>query len=177
MRFAPTAASLVFLAAFGITAHAETPKTREQVRAELREAIRSGDVFAGGDSGLKLNELYPERYPRAAPVATRTRLEVQAELAEAIRSGAMVAAGEGETTLRDEFPGRYPALAAAPARARAEVVAETREALRTGDVYAAGEAATKLNEQTPARYPRQRALYAAHDTGQAAAVAASAAAR
>ncbi len=38
-------------------------KTREQVKAELAEALRTGDIVAGGDSGMKLNELFPNRYP------------------------------------------------------------------------------------------------------------------
>ena len=161
MKLARTAAPLLFLVAIASTAHAEAPKTREQVKAELREAIRTGDVFAGGDSGLKLNELYPQRYPSVAVVETKTRAQVQAELADAIRAGTMVAAGEGGLTLRDEFPQRYPQVAAAPGRTREEVIAETREAIRTGDMYAAGEGAMKLNEETPQRYARQRALYTA----------------
>ena len=173
MKLAHRAAPLFLLAAFVATAHAEAPKTREQVKAELREAIRTGDVFAGGDSGLKMNELYPQRYPHVAAVETKTRAQVQAELAEAIRSGTMVAAGEGGMSLRDEFPQRYPAVAVAPGRTREEVVAETREAIRSGDMYAAGEAAMKLNEETPQRYARQRALY----TARASASAASAATR
>ena len=37
--------------------------TRKQVKAELAEAIRTGDIMAGGESSLKLNELHPNRYP------------------------------------------------------------------------------------------------------------------
>lgn len=37
--------------------------TREHVKAELAEAMRTGDIFAYGDRSLKLNELYPHRYP------------------------------------------------------------------------------------------------------------------
>ena len=36
--------------------------TRAEVKAELAEAIRTGDIVAEGDSGKKLNELYPNRY-------------------------------------------------------------------------------------------------------------------
>ena len=175
MKLAHRAAPLFLLAAIAATAHAEAPKTREQVQAELREAIRTGDVLAGGDSGLKMNELYPQRYPRVVAVETKTRAQVQAELAEAIRSGTMVAAGEGGMSLRDEFPQRYPAVAVAPGRTREEVVAETREAIRSGDMYAAGEGAMKLNEERPQRYARQRALYTAQS--HASANAASAATR
>jgi len=34
------------------------------VKAELAEAIRTGDILAGGDQGQKLNELFPSQYPR-----------------------------------------------------------------------------------------------------------------
>ena len=37
----------------------------EQVRAELAEAIRTGDMPAGGEGGQMLYELYPERYAKA----------------------------------------------------------------------------------------------------------------
>ena len=74
MKLAPTATWLL-LAAIASVAHAEAPKSREQVKAELKEAIRTGDVLAGGDSGLKLNELYPQRYPRVV-AETKTRAEV-----------------------------------------------------------------------------------------------------
>jgi len=174
MTFARTATWLL-LAAITSAAHAEAPKTREQVKAELKEAIRTGDVFAGGDnSGVKLNELYPQRYPRVA-TETKTRAEVQAELAAAMRDGTLVPAGEGALTLRDEFPQRFPAVAVAPGRTREEVVAETREAIRNGDMVPAGEGAMKLNDEFPQRYARQRALYTAQL--QSAANAASAAAR
>jgi Tat protein secretion system quality control protein TatD with DNase activity len=173
MKLAPTATWLL-LAAIASVAHAEAPKSREQVKAELKEAIRTGDVLAGGDSGLKLNELYPQRYPRVV-AETKTRAEVQAELAAAMRDGTMVAAGEGAMTLRDEFPQRFPAVAVAPGRTREEVVAETREAIRTGDMVAAGEGGIKLREEFPGRYAKQRALYTAQL--QHAANAASASAR
>jgi hypothetical protein len=39
-------------------------KSRAQVKAETAEAIRNGDMLANNDSGLKLNELYPQRYAR-----------------------------------------------------------------------------------------------------------------
>ena len=37
-------------------------KTREQVKSELAEAIRTGDILSGSDTLAKLNELYPDRY-------------------------------------------------------------------------------------------------------------------
>ena len=46
------------------------PLTRAQVRAELAEAQRTGDIIYGLN-GEKLNELFPDRYPArpAAPAA------------------------------------------------------------------------------------------------------------
>ncbi len=43
-------------------ADSSTPKTTADVQKELAEAIRSGNVIAD-ESGKKLNELYPDRYP------------------------------------------------------------------------------------------------------------------
>jgi len=62
-------------------------KTRDQVRAELVEAQRTGDIQAFGDSGKKLNELYPSQYPAKAVAQGKTREQVRAELAQAQRSG------------------------------------------------------------------------------------------
>ena len=47
--------------------------TREQVEAELAAAIRDGDMMADGETGLKLNELYPDRYPAKPVQAGLTR--------------------------------------------------------------------------------------------------------
>ena len=113
MNIARVTVSLLLLAALGTTAQAQSEKTREQVKAELAEAIRTGDVFARGESGLKLNELYPQRYPQAPAAVAATRAQVKAELAEAIRTGDMIAAGESGLKLNEEFPQRYPAVAVA----------------------------------------------------------------
>ena len=107
MNIARTTVSLVLLAALGATAQAQSEKTRDQVKAELAEAIRTGDVLASGESGLKLNELYPQRYPHAPAAVATTRAQVKAELAEAIRTGDMIASGESGLKLNEEFPQRY----------------------------------------------------------------------
>lgn len=62
-------------------------KTRDQVLAELAEAQRTGDIYAYGDSGKKLNELRPDLYPAKAVQQGKTRAQVQAELIQAQRSG------------------------------------------------------------------------------------------
>lgn len=49
--------------------NASGPKTREQVRAELMEAIRTGNMPANDDSGCLLNEINPSAYPPQAGTA------------------------------------------------------------------------------------------------------------
>jgi hypothetical protein len=127
------------------------PVTREQVRAELAEAIRTGDILSG-DSGLTLRERFPQRYPAPVAAPGKTRGQVRAELEAAIRDGEIVS-GDSGLTLREQFPQRYQAVATAPAKSRAQVRAELDEALRTGDVYT-GESGRKLNELNPQRYSR-----------------------
>ncbi len=58
--------------AFAGAAHADNTLTREQVKAELREAQRNGDLI-DYETGKKPNEVNPSAYPRqvkVAPVAT-----------------------------------------------------------------------------------------------------------
>lgn len=156
-----TTTAILLLATIGFSAHAEAPKTREQVKAELAEAIRTGDVLAPGEVGLKLNELYPSRYPKPTAAAGKTREKVKAELAEAIRAGDVVAAGEAGLTLRELSPQRYPSVAVAAGKTRSQVKAETVEAIRTGDIIANSESGLRLNEEFPQRYAKQRATYTA----------------
>jgi hypothetical protein len=103
-------------------------KTREQVRAELAEAQRTGDIVASKDAGndeyasgvgRKLNELNPAAYPAKPAVAGKTREQVRAELAEAQRTGDIVASkdlgadeyasGAGRK-LNELFPNNYPVI-------------------------------------------------------------------
>jgi Domain of unknown function (DUF4148) len=55
-------------AAFSGLAHADT-LTRAEVKAEAREAIRTGDVV-DYETGLKLNQLFPGSYPKQVKVQT-----------------------------------------------------------------------------------------------------------
>jgi len=83
--------------------------TREQVKAELADAKRSGDIVAQGERGFKLNELYPNSYPAKPVTATLTREQVKAELADAVRSGDILAiGGNQERKLNELYPSRYP---------------------------------------------------------------------
>ena len=85
-----TLALAALAAGNALAADSAAPKTREQVRAELLEAQRTGDIIEYGNSGRKLNELYPSQYPAKAVTQGNTREQVQAELAEAKRSGEFV---------------------------------------------------------------------------------------
>ena len=57
-------AAAAFTSGHALAADASAPKTREQVKAELAEAIRTGNIVDDNESGLKLNQLYPQRYGR-----------------------------------------------------------------------------------------------------------------
>jgi len=90
-------------------------KTVQQVRIELAEAQRTGDILAnrgGGDSTAKLNQLYPGRYPAQSVAPGKTFEQVRLELAEAQRTGDILAnRGGGDSTvkLNQLNPSRYPA--------------------------------------------------------------------
>ena len=84
------------------------PKTRDQVKAELVQAQRSGDVIAD-DLGQKLNEVNPRRYPAQAAAQGRSRAEVKAELLEAQRRGGVIVTTESGQNLNDLYPGRSTA--------------------------------------------------------------------
>lgn len=133
------------------TTHAQSANTRDQVRAELAEAIRTGNVLANGESGVTLRELYPHRYP-AAPAAGVTRAQVLAELKETQRAGDTIAPGDAGLRLNELHPRAYPPKAVVAGPARAQVRAELREALRTGNVLAGGDSGLLLKDLYPQRY-------------------------
>jgi len=119
--------------------------TREQVKAELAAAVRTGDIMAGGESGLKLNELYPNRYPAKQVQSSVTREQVKAELAAAVRTGDIMASGETGGKLNELYPSVYPAKQVQSSITREQVKAELAEAIRTGDYVAGGESGGKLH--------------------------------
>jgi ABC-type transporter Mla subunit MlaD len=179
-------ASIALAVAALLTGHAQAAdnsgKTREQVRAELAQAQRTGDVLAGKDAGFdefnsgafkKLNELNPAAYPAKVAEAGKTRAQVLAELAEARRTGDIQA---GKDAGFDEFnsgafkklnelnPTAYPAKVSESGKTRAQVLAELAEAQRTGDIVADKDAGDefstangrKMNEIYPSFYPTTR---------------------
>lgn len=94
----------------------EIGKTREQVKAELRQALARGEVY--------ISEVdYP---PKPTFQSSKTREQVRGEARQAIAQGQVLF---GET----DYP---PApVATGPGRDRAEVVAEMMAAKRNGTLY------------------------------------------
>jgi hypothetical protein len=83
-------------------------KTREQVRTELMEAIRTGNLPANDESGRMRNEVNPSAYPPKVEAPCKTREQVRAELDEAKRTGNMPAPDESGCMLKDMYPDLYP---------------------------------------------------------------------
>lgn len=121
-----------FSAAPAMAADAHAPDSRHHVQTELAEAVRTGELLADGESGLKRNELFPGNYPAKPSQPGETRAQVKAELAEATRTGDMLADGESGLKRNELFPGNYPARSTEPGKTRAQVQAELFEAIRTG---------------------------------------------
>jgi hypothetical protein len=147
------------VAGHAFAADASVGKTREQVRAELIQAQRNGDLIADGETGARYKDLFPAQY--AQPVAvSKSRAEVKAELDEALRTGDIVADGQTGAKANELFPAQYAqaranqpvAATAAVGKTRAEVKAELAEALRTGDYVADGQTGAKANELFPGKY-------------------------
>lgn len=144
-KFAAT--TLIIASAMLVGTPSFAQGTREQVKAELAAAILSGDI-ATGQRSLKLNELYPNRYPAQQVQSTLTREQVQAELAAAVRSGD-IAVAERSQKLNELYPGRYAAKPAQSTITREQVKAELVAAQRTGNYAAPGEASGLCSEVHP----------------------------
>src|SRR3954447_16648401 len=130
-------------------------KNRAQVRAELDEAILSGNVLAPGEIGLPLNQQRPDRYPAAPREDGKSRNEVKSELTEALRTGDMVA-GESSSRLNEVQPSAYPALVTAPGKSREQARSDLTQAIRSGDVLEGGELSAKRSERYPWSYRDKR---------------------
>lgn len=149
------------VAGHALAADSSIAKTREQVRAELVEAQRNGNLIADGETGMRQNQLRPDLYPQAATVG-KTRAEVQAELAEARANGDLIANGESGARYNQLYPEQYAASrtgadvaeTVAQGKTREEVKAELAEAIRTGDMLADGESGMRYNQLYPNRYPQ-----------------------
>jgi predicted RNase H-like HicB family nuclease len=151
------------VAGHALAADPAAAKTREQVRAELAQAQRNGDLIADGETGARFNQLYPSLYAQQATVG-KTRAEVKAELAEAVRNGDLIADGQTGARFNEVAPAQYAAArSAAPVAAnvvvaqgktREQVKAELAEAIRNGDIVADGQTGAKFNQLNPSRYPQ-----------------------
>lgn len=150
-RFAATAWIIASGLIVGSPAFAEA--SFEQVKLELTTAVRNGDILAKGESGLKLNELYPARYPAKQVQASATRAQVSAELAAAARTGDIVAAGETGAKLNVLHPGLYPARQAPPTVSRQQVKSELADAIHSGDFLVGGEVGATCKELHPSMHP------------------------
>jgi len=141
-----------------LAAETSTSLTRDQVKAELAEAVRTGNILANdpSSSGKKLNEINPSSYPAQTAYQGKTRAQVNAELTEAVRTGNILASdlsGSGKM-LNQINPSRYPAQPAYQGKTRTQVKAELAEAVRTGNIVANDPSGSgkRLNEINPARY-------------------------
>ncbi len=86
-----------FIAIAGTTpAMAETDKTRAQVKAELAQAMRTGDMPGLGYSALRPKEIHPHQYPATAKVPSKTLEQIKAKLRDAIGTSDMRAEGRLE---------------------------------------------------------------------------------
>jgi hypothetical protein len=104
---------LIGLSAASVHAN-EVSKTRDQVRAELKEALARGEVY--------ISEV---DYPKT-PVTTSTKTREQ------VRAQVQQAKAEGTLFLVNDIDYPPAPVATGPGRSRAEVVAEVMEAKRNG---------------------------------------------
>jgi hypothetical protein len=88
-------------------ADTSTGKTRDQVRAELKEAVRTGNIMGNSESGRMRNEINPSQYPAQPMTQGNTRAEVVAELKEAVRTGNMLANDETGRMRNEVNPSQY----------------------------------------------------------------------
>lgn len=152
---------LMFAATAGTAMAQNAPLTRAEVKAQLAEAVRTGDLIADGQTGLKLNEINPTNYPAKADQLGKTRAQVKAELVEALRTGDLVANSETGLKLNQINPSNYPAQPSQMGKTRAQVVAETAEANRLGLLVVSENDYPKIATPEQAEQIRQAGLRAA----------------
>ena len=101
--------------------------TREQVRAELTQAVAQGTLIADGQTGATFRELNPSRYPAMTRVG-KSRADVLAELAQARADGTLIADGQTGATHRELSPALYPQMQATLPQNRDAQNAQSRQA-------------------------------------------------
>jgi hypothetical protein len=146
------ATALIATTALFVTVPSFASLSREQVKAELVEAVRTGNMPAPGDQGLNLNEMYPDRYPAKMQGTGLTREQVKAELAEAVRTGNMPAPGDQGLNVNERYPGQYPSRTVQASKTRDQVQAELAEAIRTGN-YTVNDQGVLCYEMHPGMHP------------------------
>lgn len=147
-----TVAVAALVAGQALAADTSESKTREEVKAELAEAIRSGNFVANGETGQKANELSPSRYPAKPAVQGKTREAVRAELAEAIRSGNYLVSGETGQKANERSSSLYSATSNVHGKTREAVKAELAESIRSGNMPADDASGLLLSQKFPKRY-------------------------
>jgi hypothetical protein len=128
-----TTAAIAFgalLAGPAMASDTSTTVTRDQVRAEWAEAVSTGNIVTG-ESGERLNKMFPGHYPARQSTPGIAREQVQADMAEAVRTG-NVAPNESGARLNELHPHRYPARPTAPSKTREQVQSER---FQMGNVY------------------------------------------
>ena len=127
-----SAIAFAFSALFAGQAMAATdaPVTRAQVKAELAEAIRSGNMIAD-ENGQQLNEIFPHNYPAQQAGSSVSRAQVKAELAAAINNG-NVTVGESGELLNEVYAYNYQDQQNVASKSREQVRAELAEAINSG---------------------------------------------
>jgi nucleoside phosphorylase len=128
------------------TAGAQECKTREQVKAELAEAMPAGTILSG-DGTLWTDLGAP--HPADMSLAGKTREQVKAEQAEAIRAGTILS---GDGTLWTDLGAPHPADTALAGKTREQVKAELAEAIRAGTILS-GDGTLWTDLGAPHRFP------------------------
>ena len=159
MKTLRTVSLAVQLLAMTFSSMADGGYTREQVKAELAEARRTGNIVGNGESGRMLNELSPQLYPAKPAAQSKTREQVKAELAEARRTGNLVSSGESGRMLNELYPDRYPAQPILARKSREDVRRELAQAQLLGNIQV-GEDSRTLAELFPHRYAKARTEHA-----------------
>jgi hypothetical protein len=136
----------------GAGAQAQSDTSRAEVKADVLQAIRAGNVTVGGEAGLTARQLHPGQYASQGVVGSQlARAEVKAQVVQAQAAGELTVQGEAGLYPRANLVPTGIAVAANHP-ARAVVKAETLAAIRSGDVLVGGEAGLKANQLFPRRY-------------------------
>ena len=119
---------------YALASEATSSKSREQVKAELAEAIRTGDIVVISRRGLKANQVAPHLYPAPAAEPVKSREAINAELNEAITSGDVVVSSRKGLKANQIRPDLYPAKPVVEGKTRQQVIEERDLAISRGEL-------------------------------------------